>query len=309
MNLRRQRKGKRGRRGVSTQAVGEKIRSIPPWTRRTIREISLNAEIPSTTLFGKLKDLGARQHTRWVKPCLTSAQKETRLRWILDHTAGSGRKIQFMDFRHTLHLDEKWFQAVTDGQKVWILQDEGHVPAPKVQSKLFIKKVMRLAVVGRPHHRPHGTYFDRSVGIWPFVRQTCAQRSSKIRARGTAEINTVTVPGDVWLSLLVEKLFPAIRSAMKHAKTTTVLRMDGAGNHFKRSIHHEISQELTKDGFDIRLEQQPSNSPDLNVLDLGFFHSLQTRVAKIKEGGKLVDILSNVNKAFKEYPPETLERV
>ena len=84
---------------------------------------------------------------------------------------------------------------------------------------------------------------------------------------------------------------------------------DGRSWHTKRSIHHEISQELTKDGFDIRLEQQPSNSPDLNVLDLGFFHSLQTRVAKTKEGGKLVDILPNVNKAFKEYPPETLERV
>ena len=73
------------------------------------------------TLIKKLEDLGARQHMRWVKPCGSSAQQETRLRWILDHIVGSGRKIQFMDFRHTLHLDEKWFQVVIDSQKVWLL--------------------------------------------------------------------------------------------------------------------------------------------------------------------------------------------
>jgi hypothetical protein len=31
-----------------------------------------------------------------------------------------------------------------------------------------------------------------------------------------------------------------------------------------------------QDGFDIRLICQPPNSPDFNVLDLGFFRAIQT---------------------------------
>ena len=96
----------------------------------------------------------------------------------------------------------------------------------------------------------------------------------------------MTVMGDVWR----EKVFPSVRSAMRHAKRTTVLQLDGAKVSFKRSIRADIDRELNRYGFAIKLEQQPSNSPDLNVLDLGFFHSLQRRVAKIKHGAAVLDL-------------------
>ena len=305
----RQRRGNCGRAKVPTMLVENKIRAISPCKRHTIRDMSESAGIAQSTFFRKLGELGARRHTRWVKPCLSAAQKEARLRWIVDRTIRCGRNFEFKNFCHTLHLDEKWFEAVRDGQKVWVLPDEGHIPAPKVQHKSFVKKIMFLAVVGRPHHRPDGTFFNGLVGVWPFAKRVFAQRASKNRARGTAELQPVTVTGDVWRDLMVEKVFPAVRSAMRHAKRTTVLQLDGAKVHFKRSIRADIDRELNRDGFAIKLEQQPSNSPDLNVLDLGFFHSLQRKVAKIKHGGNLVDIVENVQMAFESYPPATLENV
>ena len=172
-----------------------------------------------------------------------------------------------------------------------------------------MKKIMFLAVVGRPHHRPDGTFFNGLVGVWAFAKRVFAQCASKNRARGTAELQPVTVTGDVWRDLMVEKVFPAVRSAMRHAKRTTVLQVDSAKVHFKRSIRADIDRELNRDGFAIKLEQQPFNSPDLNVLDLGFFHSLQRKVAKIKHGGNLVDIVENIRMAFESYPPTTLENV
>lgn len=41
-------------------------------------------------------------------------------------------------------------------------------------------------------------------------------------------------------------------------------------------IDAEFCEIAQQDGFDIRLMCQPSNSPDLNVLNLGFFRTLQS---------------------------------
>lgn len=38
----------------------------------------------------------------------------------------------------------------------------------------------------------------------------------------------------------------------------------------------ELIAACTADGWDIRLVNQPPNSPDTNILDLGFFNSIQS---------------------------------
>ncbi|CAN0440555.1 unnamed protein product, partial [Discosporangium mesarthrocarpum] len=55
------------------------------------------------------------------------------------------------------------------------------------------------------------------------------------------------------------------------------------------------------------LETQPANSPDLNVNDLGFFHSIQ----QVKEDvgvSSPEDLVEAKREAFDVYPRETLER-
>ncbi|CAN0056630.1 unnamed protein product, partial [Discosporangium mesarthrocarpum] len=62
-----------------------------------------------------------------------------------------------------------------------------------------------------------------------------------------------------------------------------------------------------KAGDSIILETQPANSPDLNVNDLGFFHSIQ----QLKEdvGVSSEDLVEAIMESFDVYPREKLERV
>lgn len=61
-------------------------------------------------------------------------------------------------------------------------------------------------------------------------------------------------------------------------------------------------------GLDIRLMNQPPNSPDMNCLDLGFFASLQS-LAFRRVSRNLDELIENVEKEFNEYDPCTLRRV
>ncbi|CAN0504955.1 unnamed protein product, partial [Discosporangium mesarthrocarpum] len=63
-----------------------------------------------------------------------------------------------------------------------------------------------------------------------------------------------------------------------------------------------------KAGDSIILETPPANSPDLNVNDLGFFHSIQ----QVKEDvgvSSPEDPVEATMETFDVYPRETLERV
>ncbi|CAN0469879.1 unnamed protein product [Laminaria digitata] len=61
-------------------------------------------------------------------------------------------------------------------------------------------------------------------------------------------------------------------------------------------------------GWLVELKTQPSQSPDLNVNDLGFFASLKSRVwrANANSVDELVKIIFDL---YEEYNGDTLERV
>ena len=60
-------------------------------------------------------------------------------------------------------------------------------------------------------------------------------------------------------------------------------------------------------GWLVELKTQPSQSPDLNVNDLGFFASLKSRVWRANASS--VDELKSVFDLYEEYDGDTLERV
>ena len=59
----------------------------------------------------------------------------------------------------------------------------------------------------------------------------------------------------------------------------------------------------------MRLSIQPTQSLDLNMLDLGFFHSLQHRAVEFKEGASIADFVTAVESAFHRDDAPALERV
>ena len=67
-------------------------------------------------------------------------------------------------------------------------------------------------------------------------------------------------------------------------------------------------RESKKNGFCIELQCQPANSPDFNVLDLGFFNSIQS--LQYEEAPTTIDeLISSVENAFWKLDRLTLDNV
>ena len=128
---------------------------------------------------------------------------------------------------------------------------------------------MFLATVGRPHKQWNGTRFCGLVGIWPFFREDIVAWSSENRVPRETQLKLVSVDGNVWRDMMVEKNFPTIRDARKHLKKQVVIQINGAKPHIKSSIPTSIEVECSKQRYNITLERRPAQ-----ILDLDFFHSL-----------------------------------
>ena len=65
-----------------------------------------------------------------------------------------------------------------------------------------------------------------------------------------------------------------------------------------------IAVEGTKDGYNIRVENQPANSLDLNVLDLSIFNAVD-KLQKSMERKSIDELVQAVVSAFYLLPAET----
>lgn len=64
------------------------------------------------------------------------------------------------------------------------------------------------------------------------------------------------------------------------------------------------------DGWKFKFHQQPVQSPELNILDLGLFTSLKTRVWKLKGRAlNIDDLITKVIQAYSEYDVNTLDNI
>lgn len=85
------------------------------------------------------------------------------------------------------------------------------------------------------------------------------------------------------------------------------VQQDNAKPHLGKD-DKSIIKEGTRDGWKIELLPQPPNSPDFNVLDLGFFNSIQSLQHK-KCPNTIDELVTAVENAFEEQTPETLDNV
>src|SRR6266508_1922687 len=75
---------------------------------------------------------------------------------------------------------------------------------------------------------------------------------------------------------MLNKVLPAIKSkwTAEEKGMSIFIQQDNAKTHIDVN-DPEFVQTAEADGWDIRLTCQPPNSPDLNMLDLGFFAAIQ----------------------------------
>ncbi|CAM9393881.1 unnamed protein product, partial [Choristocarpus tenellus] len=82
-----------------------------------------------------------------------------------------------------------------------------------------------------------------------------------------------------------------------------VVQQDGATPHTGKGNSEVLSGAGKTEGWSIRLVMQPSNSPDLNIMDLYFFRSL-----KCRQFGSIEEMVKVIKKQYEEYDERTLER-
>nr|XP_016499741.1 PREDICTED: uncharacterized protein LOC107818270 [Nicotiana tabacum] len=253
------------------------VKEISLCRRTNIRSLACAMDMSTSTIFRRIKEGVIRPHTNAIKPHLTEENKKARLQFCLS----------------------------------MIESEQEPNPYRSCKSKNFITKVMFMAAVARPRLAEDGIeLFSGKIGIFPFVFKEPAKRNSKNRVAGTLETKPIlSVTKDVTRTCLIEKVLPAIRSKwpLSQSNAPIFIQQDNARPHL--SVNDlQFTEAAQQDGFDIRLCFQPPNSPDLNVLDLGFSRAIQSLQHQMAP--KTIDELVNaVEKSFNDMKVERLNHV
>eukprot|EP00903_Cladosiphon_okamuranus_P008822 g8449.t1 len=309
------RAGRAGRKPMDLTPFIEALRNIPLKLRTTQRSIAAAIGMKLSTFHNHMEDLGVKPHSRFLKPLLTTAGKKQRLRWARRWTAAAAAGTRkFHGMGNIVHVDEKWFYICKDGQKYYLFDDE-NPPSRKVQHKSHITKVMFLGVVARPRRNTaNNSSFSGKIGIYPFTEKVRAQRHSRNRPAGALETKTVEVTKERYKKMMIDKVIPDIKrqfprppAAASPEDRIVWVQQDNARPH-RINDDPELRAAMSADGWDIRLINQPDNSPDTNILDLGFFNSIQS--LQDRTCPRTVDeLVTAVEQAWAADPPKVLNRV
>jgi hypothetical protein len=306
------------------QELQAEVRAMPFSDRQTLRQLSKNLSVPRSTLQLMLKKGHFKHHTSALKPFLTEENKVSRVAYALDEIDGAtlGGVVRFKDMFDRVDIDEKWFYQTKDGTRYILTSSEQEEqeeierePHRTISHKSHITKVMFLCAQARPRWDPHlHTLWDGKIGIWPIGAFAPAQRASINRPAGTAVWHDETINQVKYRELLLQKVFPAIMTKWPRGewgRPNVIIRVqqDGAPSHI-RPNDPELLQGLQQLGIHnkVLLYTQPSNSPDTNINDLGFFRALQCEYYKMTPGNA-EQIIQYVQQAYNDYDKEKINRI
>lgn len=305
LDMASRKKGRSGGKRKDWSENLELIKDIPLKQRGTLRSLSHACNIPASSLCRLMKEGDLKRITSTVKPTLTEKNKVERLMFASKFVMPNGTFHSMFDY---VHIDEKWFYLTHVKRNYYLLPEES-TPKRSCKSKRFITKVMFMAAVARPQYDAHRKrYFNGKIGVWPFITNEPARRNSKNRPRGTLETKAITsVTKDVIKEMIVSKVMPAIREKMPLSRKScpVYIQQDNAKPHASAG-DTSLLEEGLKEGWNIVMTNQPPNSPDFNVLDLGFFNSIQSLTQR--DAPKNIDeLIESVGVAFENLSHETLD--
>ena len=149
-------------------------------------------------------------------------------------------------------------------------------------------------------------WFDGKIGIWPIGKWELAKRSSKKHAKGMPVWKNQCIMQDVYCEYLIQKLLPAIKERWPMNNGRIWLQQDGAKiTHSRRCV--EFKEAVDKIGLNLTMYTQSPNSPDTNILDLGFFRAIQSFNDDCPPNEE--ELIKLVEKAYGEYPLHKLNHV
>jgi hypothetical protein len=211
-------------------------------------------------------------------------------------------------------IDEAFFYLKHLVQSTKTLPGVPEAAHDTVQSKTQIPKVMFLTLIALPRMTPTGNIFDGLVEIRPIVTYVPAKRSSKNRSKGTMELKSTSMTGRLYMELLTKEngLFDSLTrkgQGVVESNHHWTIQQDGAKPHVNKHVAAAISAGGCTGNRNIGITTQSAQSPDVMVLDLAFFSSLQSYARRIKYSvTSTEDFITQVQQAFREYPVDKLLR-
>ena len=166
-----------------------------------------------------------------------------------------------------IHINEKHFYLTREIQTYYIAPGEVE-PCREIQSKRFISKILFMSAVIKPIHTSNGdVIFDGKLGICLFSlrNQEPAKMRSKNKKKEELETKPIqSITKEHMRTMLITNVIPTIRAKWPNVLSKDIIiQPDNAKPHITPN-GKEIVDEATKDGFNIQLVQQPSNSPNIN---------------------------------------------
>ena len=298
---------RRGNFKYDIHELNNAIQKVDYAKRGTFRDLADELKISKSILWKTMSEGGICSHSSTVKPSLTEENRIHRFYYCCDEIKDNGL---FKDMYNRIHLDEKWFFIDTVTRRIIMAVDE----EPLYRStphKSHIDKIMFLCAVARPRYNPYTKQiWDGKIGIWPIATLTPAARNSANRPAGTLEWKSYNLSRTFYRDMLINKVIPAIHEnwpMIGGLDETIWLQQDNAPVHIKND-DAMFREACDAAGLHLQLYNQPPNSPDLNILDLGFFNSLQSMVQKHKTRNK-GELVYKVLDCFAEYPHHKINNV
>lgn len=210
-----------------------------------------------------------------------------------------------------VHIDEKWFYITRVNKKVILVH--GKEPDKRHgHSKSNRTKIMFLTAVARPRwDYGQNQWFDGNLGIWPIIKHVPSKRTSRNRPKGTMEIKNLSCKRPVYTKFICEKVLTAIRRKFQVVDRNKVifLQQDNASAHIGVIQEDPIFRAArARNGLNIEIKLQVAQSPDTNVLDLGYFQAIEA-IQQKKRSRTVEELIDNVQESFKALHRKTLEKV
>ncbi|CAM9506149.1 unnamed protein product, partial [Sphacelaria rigidula] len=237
------------------------------------------------------------------KPSLSPAQKKHRMDSICDQVDETTGKYLYQG--NVVHLDESWFFLLRNKEKIRIFPGEEIPGSPRVQHKSHLPKIVVIVANARPDPTHD---FDGKTSIWCICVVKTAERSSKRRKRGGEYEFDCTIDAEWYKEWYIDQALPAIKKMPWQRSKRVVVQQDGASPHTGKNNPEILNSAGVGRGWLVELVTRPSQSPDFNINDLGFFASLKSRVWGMN-ASTVGELVENIFQQYEEYDGDTLERV
>ena len=132
------------------------------------------------------------------------------------------------------------------------------------------------------------------------------EQSSKKRAKGMPVWKNQCIMRDVYHEYLIQKFLPAIKERCPRNNRRIWLHQDGAKSHILED-DMEFKEAVDEIGLNLTVYTQSPNSPDTNILYLGFLRAIQLFNDDCPANEE--ELIKSVEKAYGEYPLRKLNHV